>query len=339
MIDFSSGLFFIAEAGVNHDGKLEQAFKLCDVARDAGADAVKFQTWKPGEITGKFTKKVQYMQESSDDSRYEISASLALPYEQFEKISEYCQKIGIMFLSTPDGFESLDFLVDQLNIPIIKVGSSEVSHLQYLDAIGRKNRPTVLSTGVSTLAETATAYETVAAHCDKSIAVLHCTSEYPAPDNEMNISALTTIREALKVPVGLSDHSVGNEAPIAATALGAGVIEKHFTLDRSLPGPDHKASIGPEELKALIQSVKRVRAMMGDGRKRPMPSELANMPEIRRGVVAASDLKTGSKLAKSNLTCKRPFRGVEPSMLDAFVGMTLNRDLQEDEPILWDDVK
>ena len=336
-----NGVFIIAEAGVNHDGDLELAKKLVDAAVSVGADAVKFQTWQPGEITGRFAFKVGYLEETTDDaeSRYELSNRLALPYEDFRQLHEYAERAGIRFLSTPDGFASLDFLVDELGMSMIKVGSSEVNHPQFLTAVGRKNLPVIMSTGLSTLGEVEDAVACVRTHCQSPIVVLQCTSEYPAPDDEINLRAMATLRDALKLPVGLSDHSTGSEAAIAATALGAVVIEKHFTLDRSLPGPDHRASMDPDQLRALVQSIRTTERMLGDGLKAPTPSENRNRAGIRRSVVAARDIKAGTCLDQRMLTCKRPGDGIAPSELDTLVGMTLNRDLAEDEPIKWTDLR
>jgi N-acetylneuraminate synthase/N,N'-diacetyllegionaminate synthase len=335
------GVFIIAEAGVNHNGELDLAKKLIDAAVRAGADAVKFQTWQPGEITGRFAFKVGYLEETTDagESRYELSNRLALPYEDFRQLRDYAERAGIRFLSTPDGFASLDFLVDQLGMSMIKVGSSEVTHPQFLTAVGRKDLPVILSTGLSTLAEVEGAVACVRAHCRKTLVVLQCTSEYPAPDHEMNLLAMTSMRDALGLPVGLSDHSIGAEAAIAATALGAVVIEKHFTLDRGLPGPDHRASMDPEEIRALVQSIRATERMMGDGIKAPTPSEKRNLAGIRRSVVAARDLKAGTRLEVRMMTCKRPGDGIQPGEFDTLVGKTVNRDLAEDEPLKWADLR
>jgi N,N'-diacetyllegionaminate synthase len=336
-----NGVFIIAEAGVNHDGDLNQAKKLVDTAQSAGADAVKFQTWQPGEITGRFAFKVGYLEETTADaeSRYELSNRLALPYEDFRQLHRYAERAGIRFLSTPDGFASLDFLVDELGMSMIKVGSTEVTHPQFLTAVGRKNLPVILSTGLSTLGEVEEAVACVRTHCRSPIVVLQCTSEYPAPDDEINLRAMATLRDALMLPVGLSDHSKGAEAAIAATALGAVVIEKHFTLDRSLPGPDHRASMDPKGLQALVQSIRTTERMLGDGLKAPTPSEKGNLAGIRRSVVAAKNLKAGTRLNRQMLICKRPGDGIPPRELDSLVGMTVNRDLSEDEPLRWTDIR
>jgi N,N'-diacetyllegionaminate synthase len=333
--------FIIAEAGVNHDGDVARAKQLIDLAAEAKADAVKFQTWRPGEITGRFAYKVNYLETTTDsaESRYELSCRLALPFPVFRELKAHAESRGILFLSTPDGFDSLAFLVGELDMPIVKIGSTEVTHLQYLDAIGRTGRPAILSTGLSTLGEVETAVNTLRRGGAGPLALLHCTSEYPAPDDQINLRAMRTLAHAFGLPVGLSDHSVGAEASLAAVAMGAAIVEKHFTLDRSLPGPDHQASLDGEGLAAYVASIRRIEAMLGDGIKRPTPAEIANMNGIRRGVVAAADLPAGTVLAAPMLTCKRPGGGIEPSQLDLLVGLRLNRALESDEPLCWNDVK
>jgi len=332
---------FIAEAGVNHDGDPECAMALVEAAAGANADAVKFQTWVPGEITGRFTGKVRYLEETTekDESRYELSNRLALAFDAHFALKQRAEELGITFLSTPDGFQSLDFLVDQLGISVIKIGSTEVTHPQFLEAIGRKRLPVILSTGLSTLGEVEKALQTLQRGGANDITLLHCTSEYPAPDVEMNLRAMETLQQAFGVPVGLSDHSRGSEAAIAAVAMGASVIEKHFTLDRNLPGPDHQASMTPDELAELIVSLRRVTTMLGDGIKAPTESERANVVGIRRGVVVVRGIVAGTRLTAEMLTCKRPGGGIEPELLNTCVGFVVNRDFEEDEPLTWDDLR
>ena len=340
-LNSDGGIFIIAEAGVNHNGDVELAKRLIEAAAEAKADAVKFQTWKPGEITGKFAVKVPYLESSSTDSesRYDISAKLCLPYDAFRELKAHSEKVGILFLSTPDGFESLDFLVDELDMPIIKAGSTEVTHVQFLEAIGNKGRPVIMSTGLSTMEEIHVAVSALYTNQKVPLALLQCTSQYPAPDDEMNLQVITMLAREFGVPSGLSDHSTGIVASVAAVALGATVIEKHFTLDRDLNGPDHAASIEPDELAQMIRNIRRVETMMGDGVKRQTPSELANMNGIRRSVVAACALDSGTVIAREMLICKRPASGVEPMKLDELIGMTVTRNLAEDEPITWNDVR
>lgn len=337
-LPWAGRVFVIAEAGVNHDGDIEKARRLIDAAADIGADAVKFQTWNPGELTGRFAVKASYATQGtrSDESFVDMEAARRLPFEAFRELQAHAARRKILFLSTPDGFESLNFLANDLKVPILKVGSSEVTHTRFLAAVGAKGRPVVLSTGLSTLGEAEAAVGAVRAGGDVPLVVLHCTSEYPAPDADMNLRAMTALGAAIGVPVGLSDHSLGIEAAVAATALGARVIEKHLTLDRTLPGPDHAASATPAEFAQMVRAIRRVEVQLGDGIKRRMPSELKNLIAVRRSVVAACDLAAGTRLEPGMLACKRPGSGIAPEHLDAIVGMVVNKSLKADEPITWD---
>ena len=328
-------VFIIAEAGVNHDGEINKGLRLVDIAADANADAVKFQTFKPGEITGRFTPNVEYLEGKSKLSRYELSASLALPYEDFRTLQDYSEKKGIQFLSTPDGIESLNFLVDELAMPIIKIGSTEITHLEFLAAAASKGKPIILSTGLSTLGEVEKAYRTLQENGATEVTILQCTSEYPAPDEDVNLRAMCTIADAFKCPVGFSDHSVGRQAAIAAVALGASVVEKHFTESTSAIGPDHQASLGPEDLALLVLDIRRAERMLGDGVKIPRESELKNIEGVRRGVVAAMPIDAGTILLREHIAYKRPFVGVNPEQAALMLGRTLNTGLELDEPILW----
>ena len=330
----------IAEAGVNHNGDINSAKTLIEIAKDAGADAVKFQTWLPGEITGKYAQKAEYMQlPDARESRYEMSCRLALPYAAFRELQQHASRCGIKFLSTPDGFRSLAFLSRDLDIEIIKVGSSEVTHLQFLRKVGCESKPVILSTGISTLGEIETAIATLRAGGASDITLLQCTSEYPAPDNEINLRAIATLKNAFGLKVGFSDHSRGTEASIAAVALGAVVIEKHFTFDVDAAGPDHKASLDPKSLQNMVASIRRVERMLGSPTKRPTPSELKNMAAVRRSVVAAHKIYAGTVLTAEMLTCKRPGGFIEPAQLTSLLGFTISRDLDEDEPIELKDLR
>jgi len=334
--------YLIAEAGVNHNGDPELAHKLVDAAHAAGADAVKFQTWLPGEQIGRFAAKVAYLEQAvPGESFFDMGERLRLPFEAFVELKRHCDRLGIEFLSTADGQASLDFLVDDLDVPFVKIGSTELNHPQYLAAAGAKRRPVILSTGLGDLAEVAAAVEVLRAAGGENlpIVVLQCTSEYPAPDDEMNLRAMCVFASALGLPVGLSDHSRGAEASIAAVAMGGRVIEKHFTLDRNLEGPDHAASLEPGELAALATSVRRVFSMLGDGLKRPTRAERANITGIRRSVVAVRPIAQGEVLRREDLACKRPGTGIAPGDLERVVGLRVNRALEEDEPIDWADLR
>jgi len=335
--------YIIAEAGVNHNGDIHLAKKLIDIAFNSGADAVKFQTWKPGELTGEFAFKVDYLDKHTpeSESRFELSKRLCLPYDAFRELKFYCEKVGIQFLSTPDGFESLNFLVDELQMPIIKIGSTELNHILFLEAVGKKNKPVILSTGLGTLSEVSLAIEALKRGGGEKIpiTILQCTSEYPAPPDEMNINVIKTYRSLFNLPVGLSDHSSGIEASIAAVALGSSVIEKHFTIDRKMDGPDHSASLNPNELKEFVVLLRRVEIMLGDGNKQPTKSEIKNITGIRRSIVASESLKAGVILKSDNIVCKRPGTGISPSKIELLQGRVLNRDLMKDEPINWEDLQ
>ena len=339
-IENYSGVFILAEAGVNHNGSLELAYRLVDEAKSAGANAVKFQTWKHGEVAGRFSHNLDYMENTGGpESHYELLERLALSYDSFRSLKAYCDQKGILFLSTPDGFESLDFLVDELEMPIIKIGSTEVTHLPYLLKVGSKKRPVLLSTGCSNLGEVEAAVAALGQGGAPKITLLHCTSAYPAPYEEINLKAMQTLAAAFRLPVGFSDHSLGVEAAVAAVALGAVVIEKHFTFDKAAKGPDHKASMSTDELANLVKSIRNTESLLGKGCKQPSPTEAKNIPGIRRSIVAARPLVKGSRLERGMLACKRPGTGIPPSMLETVTGMRINRDLDEDEPLTWDDLK
>jgi N-acetylneuraminate synthase/N,N'-diacetyllegionaminate synthase len=330
-------VFIIAEAGVNHNGSLDLAKKLIDAAKSTGADAVKFQTWKNEEIMGKLTHKVEYIDQATDPEKslWDILNDLALSYDDFRTLQDYANKKNILFLSTPDGFESLDFLVDELNIPIIKIGSTEVTHLQYLTAIAKKQKPIILSTGLSSLGEVEKAVATIRSEYQGPLVLLHCNSSYPSPPEDMNLRAMTTLEKAFDVPVGLSDHSEGSEASIAAVAMGAKVIEKHFTLDKNMSGPDHKSSLDVKEFTKFVSSIRNTELLLGDGVKRMTDSEAQNLTGIRRSIVAKKDITKGTCLSEEMLTCKRPGTGISPDMMNDLVGLKVNQNLLEDEPLMW----
>jgi N,N'-diacetyllegionaminate synthase len=342
MINSNDKVLIIAEAGVNHNGDISLAKKLIDIAYQSGADAVKFQTWKSGEITGRFAIKVPYLEEATneEETRFELSKKLCLSYDTFRELKIYSEKVGIEFLSTPDGFESLDFLVDELDMSIIKVGSTELNHISFLESIGSKKRPVILSTGLGTLAEVDIAISALrrGGGTDLPITLLQCTSQYPAPPEEMNLHVIKTYAQAFSVAVGLSDHSSGIEAAIASVAIGASVIEKHFTLDRNLEGPDHAASLEPGELKDMVEALHRVKIMLGNGVKAPTLSEKNNMKGIRRSVVASRDLDADSLLTVNDLICKRPGTGVAPPYMTLLIGRKIKKSMMKDEPFHWNDL-
>lgn len=327
-------VYIIAEAGVNHNGQLDLALKLCDAAKEAGVDAVKFQTWKTENIVTAQARQATYQTENTgvEESQYDMLKKLELSYDHFRYIQDYCKKIGIDFLSTPDEEESLAFLVC-LGLPLIKVGSGEVTNIPYLRKIGSQKKPVILSTGMSNLAQVATAYDTLLAAGAPSVALLHCTTNYPCPVDEVNLKAMCTLRDAFKCQVGYSDHTMGTEVPVAAVALGAEIIEKHFTLDRTMEGPDHKASLEPAELKVMVQQIRNIEAALGDGIKRPNKSESENAKVVQKSILARRPIKKGEVLTGDMLVAKRAGAGISSVYWDVVVGTTAVRDYEIDEPI------
>ena len=327
-------VYIIAEAGVNHNGRLDLALRLCDAAKEAGADAVKFQTWKTEKIVTRTAAKAAYQEENtgSEQNQYEMLKELELSYPKFEKINEYCHKIGIQFLSTPDEEESLDFLCT-MNLPFIKIGSGEVTNIPYLRIIGSKHQKVIISTGMSTLADVEKAYNTLMDSGAKEVALLHCTTNYPCPYNEVNLLAMQTLKYAFKCQVGYSDHTMGIEVPIAAVAMGAEIIEKHFTLDKNMDGPDHKASLEPQELKQMVRSIRNIEQAMGDGIKRPNVSEQKNAEVVLKRIIAKEPIKKGEILSVDNLTLLRSTDGIPAKLWDLVAGKPAKRDYQIDEPI------
>ena len=305
--------FIIAEAGVNHNGDIGLAYKLIDAAKEAGVDCIKFQTFKTEKVISKNTEMASYQKENlqNKDTQYEMVKKLELSYENFKDLKNYCQKVGIQFLSTPDEEESLDFLVDKLNMEIIKVGSGELTNYPYLKKIALKNKEIIISTGMSNLSEIERALECIRKYNNKEIIALHCTTNYPCPMEEVNLLAMNTIKEAFKIKVGYSDHTLGIEVPIAAVALGAEVIEKHFTLDKNMEGPDHRASLDPTELKLMVKSIRNIEKALGDGVKKPNKSEELIKKVVRRRVIIARDLEKGHILTEEDLEYKRANNGIE----------------------------
>lgn len=332
-------IYVIAEAGVNHNGSIELAKKLVDMAVDCGADAVKFQTFKAYESTGVFADKAEYQKRNmpGQESQYEMIEKLELSFDSFSELKAYCTGKNITFISTPDGVESLDFLIS-LDVPQLKVGSAEVTNLEFLKAIALKGKPIILSTGMSTLGEIELALGTIFDAGNHDLQLMHCTTDYPTELEDVNLKAMVTMREAFKVPVGFSDHTRGNEAAVAAVALGAVVIEKHITLDKEMAGPDHKASMSPDEFLNYVRAIRSTEKLLGDGIKRPTRHELAIMQDVRRSIVAAADLKAGTVVTRDMLCSKRPGSGLAPSLMYIFEGRTLKRDLRKDEPIRLEDI-
>lgn len=328
-------VYIIAEAGVNHNGRLDLAMKLCDAAKEAGVDAVKFQTWKTENIVTSSVRQAAYQAENTgvEESQYDMLKKLELSYTQFEEIQQYCKKIGVDFLSTPDEEESLEFLMNTLHLPLVKIGSGEVTNIPYLRTIASYKKPVILSTGMSTMAQVAVAYDTLLKAGAYSVSLLHCTTNYPCPYDEVNLRAMQTLKDAFKCQVGYSDHTMGTEIPVAAVAMGAEIIEKHFTLDRNLEGPDHKASLEPQELKLMVEQIRHIETALGDGIKRPNKSEAENAKVVQKSILAKRTIKKGELLSADNLTVKRAGMGISSVHWDVVVGTQAQYDFDIDEPI------
>jgi N-acetylneuraminate synthase len=330
-------VFIIAEAGVNHNGSLDLAVQLIDAAKASGADAVKFQTFRADRLATRAAHKAAYQQRttSNAESQFEMLQRLELDAAAHERLIEHCSRVGIQFLSSPFDAESADLLAT-MDVPLFKVPSGEITNLPFLQHLARKGRPLILSTGMSMLGEVEEAVKVLQAAGAPHLTLLHCVTEYPAPYTEVNLRAMHTLKSAFGLPVGYSDHTPGIEIAIAAVALGAEVIEKHFTLDRSLPGPDHAASLEPVELQQMVSAIRHVEAALGNGIKAPAPCELPNISVARKSVVAARSLSAGHQLATGDLDIKRPGNGLAPKFLSALIGRTLRAGVAKDEIISWD---
>lgn len=328
-------VYIIAEAGVNHNGRLDLALQLCDAAKEAGADAVKFQTWKTEKIITKSANLATYQQENisnKSQSQFEMLKALELSYDDFIIIQQHCRKIGIEFLSTPDEECSLSFL-STLNLPFIKLGSGEVTNIPYLRLVGSLHKNVILSTGMTYLSDVDIAYRTLIDAGASSVSLLHCTTNYPCPVNEVNLRAMQTLKTAFKCKVGYSDHTMGIEVPIAAVAMGAEIIEKHFTLNQNMDGPDHKASLNPIELKEMVKAIRNIETALGNGVKSPNKSELEISKVVLKRIVASRPIHKGEYLTEKNLTVKRASEGISATSWDTIIGSTALYDFKTDEPI------
>jgi len=327
-------VFIIAEAGVNHNGDVRLAKKLIDAAKSAGVDAVKFQTFKAERLVAKVAQKAEYQKQTtgSDESQLEMLKKLELSFENFKDIKKYCEEKELLFLSTPFDFDSIDFL-ERLDMPIFKVPSGEITNLPYLMKIASTGKPVIMSTGMSDLDEVGLALEVLRDNGAGTITLLHCNTQYPTPFEDANLKAMQTLKERFGIAVGYSDHTLGIEAPIAAIALGATVIEKHFTLDKSLEGPDHKASLDPQELKAMVTAIRNIEIALGDGIKKPSKSETLNKEVARKSIVARRNIVKGEIFSEDNLTIKRPGHGISPMKWFEVLGTSAERDFCEDELI------
>lgn len=332
--------FVIAEAGVNHNGDPELALRLIEVAADAGADAVKFQTFRAETLASPSARKAAYQAAATggEESQAAMLQRLELSPQVHQRLIERCRELDLVFLSTPFDLRSLEFL-DRLQVPALKLGSGEVTHHRLIQAAAATGRPLILSTGMATLDEIGAAVGVFNAAGGRALVLLHCVSAYPAPAEQVNLRAISTLAQAFGVPVGFSDHTVGTDVAIGAAALGAAVIEKHFTLDRGLPGPDHAASLEPSELKQMVEGIRRVSVALGDGVKRPMPCELDTLEVARRSLAAARDLPVGVELQPSDLIGLRPATGICPSQESSVVGRRLGRAVQAGQLLRLEDLE
>jgi N,N'-diacetyllegionaminate synthase len=327
-------ILIIAEAGVNHNGDLDRALALVDAAAEAGADYVKFQTFKSEKLTAKSAPKAGYQKKTTDasESQQDMLKKLELTDEMHKKLIERCNGKGIRFLSTPFETDSLNYLMD-LGMDLIKISSGDLTNFVLLRAVGQTGKKVVISTGMSTLSEVREAIDTLKKYGSKDIVLLHCNTQYPTPFEDVNLKAMLTLKKEFGCEVGYSDHTLGIEVPIAAAALGATVLEKHFTLDKNLPGPDHKASLEPQELKAMVSAVRNIECALGTGEKEPSKSEKENMAVARKSIVAACNIKKGERFSEENITSKRPGTGISPMRWESVIGKTASRDYNEDDII------
>lgn len=333
-------VFVIAEAGVNHNGDVELARQLVDVAAAASADAVKFQTFRADRVASVHAPKAAYQVDITDaaETQLEMLRRLELSPEDHREIQSHCDELGVIFLSTPFDEESVD-LLDSLGMPAFKVGSGEITNLPFLEYVARKGKPVILSTGMADLVEVEEAVRVIRRVGNEQVVLLHCVSNYPANPADANLRAMQTLAAAFGTPVGYSDHTAGVEVALAAVALGAAVIEKHFTIDRGQPGPDQRASLEPAELQVLVRGIRIVEAALGSGRKVPAASELSNRTIVRRSVAAASEIPAGTILLRQMLTALRPGSGISPARLDSVVGRRVKHDLRPGQLLSWDDLE
>lgn len=327
-------VYIIAEAGVNHNGCIDTAKKLVDCAKEAGADCIKFQTFVAKNIASKSAVKAEYQKKQTDsnESQLEMLKKLELSFDEFTQLSIYCREKEIEFLSTGFDFDSIDYL-NSLGMQTWKIPSGDLTNYPYLVKIAKLNKDVILSTGMATMEEIEDAVAVLKENGAKSIVILHCTTEYPTPFNDVNLKAMETIREHFHLPVGYSDHTKGIEVPVAAVALGATVIEKHFTLDKEMEGPDHKASLEPEELTAMVKAIRNIEKAIGDGQKNPAASEIKNMAIARKSIVAKTAIQAGEVFSEANLTTKRPGNGLSPMKWNELIGTKATRSFEEDELI------
>lgn len=339
LIGLNQPCFIIAEAGVNHNGNINLAKKLIDEAKKAGADAVKFQTWITEEIATESAKQATYQTTNTglEESQYDMLKRLELSQNDFRELKLYADQKGIIFLSTPDEEKSADFLFE-LGIPAFKIGSGEVTNLPFLSHIAKMGKPIILSTGMADISEIKEAVKTIRKEKNDELFLLHCTTDYPCSLRDANLRAMPALAKIFKLPVGYSDHSLGIMISVMAVAMGAYIIEKHFTLDKNLPGPDHKASIDPKELKKMVECIRNCEKALGSPDKKPTPSELKNREVVRKVLVAKTDILKGTRITENILALKRAGTGILPKDIKKVIGKKAKRSIRRDNLIKFKDL-
>lgn len=332
-MDFKHTLI-IAEAGVNHNGRLDLALELCKTAKEVGADVVKFQTWKTEKIITRTVAQAEYQAENTGkkESQFDMLKKLELSYDDFTKIKEYCDKIGIQFASTADEEESFDFLV-KLGIPFVKISSGEITNIPFLRKMGASKLPIIISSGMSNISDIDIALRTLKESGATDITLLHCTTNYPCPMEEVNLKAMLTLSNAFKIPIGYSDHTKGIEVPVAAVALGAKVIEKHFTLDKNMEGPDHLASTEPDEFKNMVEAIRNIEVALGTGEKTPQKSEIEISKVVTKRCIASKSINIGDVFSSDNVCVKRNDVGFPAKYWDLLIGKNAQKAYEINEAI------
>lgn len=327
-------VYIIAEAGVNHNGDINIAKKLVDIAKEAGANVVKFQTFQADNLASKYAQKAKYQLHTTNEkeSQKEMLKKLELTYDMHVDLIQYCKKIGIEFMSTPFDMDSID-LLESVGMNLYKIPSGEITNLPYLRKIGSLKKSVIMSSGMSTMAEVKEAIKVLYESGATDVSVLHCNTQYPTPMQDVNLNVMNSIRKEVGVRVGYSDHTEGIEVPIAAVAMGAEIIEKHFTLDKTMEGPDHKASLEPDELKAMVKAIRNIEMALGDAEKIPTSSEKDNIAIVRKSIVAKRQIEAGEIFSEDNITAKRPGTGISPMFWDRVLGTIAKRKYEEDELI------
>lgn len=331
MSDNKNHTYIIAEAGVNHNGDINLAYKLIDAAKKCGVDCIKFQTFKTENLVTKTAKKAEYQVENTknNDSQFAMLKKLELSYDDFKSLKEYCDKIDIEFMSTPFDNDSVD-LLEKLNMKTYKISSGDITNKPFLEYVASKNKPIILSTGMCTMDEVQDAVSWIEKAGNKQITLLHCTSNYPTPYSDVNMNAMITLDNAFPYPTGYSDHTKGIIIPIMAVSMGAVVIEKHFTLDKNMEGPDHKASLDVNELREMVKAIRDIESAKGSGEKQPAESELSTREVARKSIVAAREIKKGHVITREDLCLKRPGDGILPKEIDKIIGKTAVTNIDED---------